>query len=167
MVVAFLTLPLPITPNKIEYVDLVSRATIKRVPDFDKEVLEPLRARQEKARLESLERTKEAEALQSTYTNQTLILAQQNQAQWLLKLRLCESGGDYSTNTGNGYYGAYQFSPSTWNYWQTGYARADLAPPNVQDEAIIKNTLAASGGLASQNPGCYRSQGLSAFPPTQ
>ncbi|MEA2826992.1 MAG: resuscitation-promoting factor RpfA, partial [Actinomycetota bacterium] len=26
----------------------------------------------------------------------------------------CESGGDYSINTGNGYYGAYQFSLSTW-----------------------------------------------------
>jgi hypothetical protein len=26
----------------------------------------------------------------------------------------CESGGNPSTNTGNGYYGAYQFSLSTW-----------------------------------------------------
>ncbi len=26
-----------------------------------------------------------------------------------------ESGGDYSINTGNGYYGAFQFSQSTWN----------------------------------------------------
>jgi hypothetical protein len=30
------------------------------------------------------------------------------------QLRACESGGDYSTNTGNGYYGAYQFDQSTW-----------------------------------------------------
>ncbi|MET3804578.1 peptidoglycan hydrolase-like protein with peptidoglycan-binding domain [Nakamurella sp. UYEF19] len=29
-------------------------------------------------------------------------------------LRQCESGGDYSINTGNGYYGAYQFDLSTW-----------------------------------------------------
>lgn len=28
--------------------------------------------------------------------------------------RQCEAGGNYSTNTGNGYYGAYQFSRSTW-----------------------------------------------------
>ncbi len=27
-----------------------------------------------------------------------------------------ESGGDYSINTGNGYYGAFQFSQSTWNF---------------------------------------------------
>lgn len=26
----------------------------------------------------------------------------------------CESGGDYTANTGNGFYGAYQFTPETW-----------------------------------------------------
>ena len=26
----------------------------------------------------------------------------------------CESGGNYSTNTGNGFYGAYQFTQQTW-----------------------------------------------------
>ncbi len=31
-----------------------------------------------------------------------------------LKLRTCESGGNYATNTGNGYYGAYQFDLGTW-----------------------------------------------------
>jgi hypothetical protein len=30
------------------------------------------------------------------------------------RCRQCESGGDYSTNTGNGFAGAYQFTPSTW-----------------------------------------------------
>lgn len=30
------------------------------------------------------------------------------------KLRDCESGGDYSIDTGNGYYGAYQFDLGTW-----------------------------------------------------
>ncbi len=29
-------------------------------------------------------------------------------------LRQCESSGNYATNTGNGYYGAYQFALSTW-----------------------------------------------------
>src|SRR5699024_4463051 len=27
----------------------------------------------------------------------------------------CESGGNWSTNTGNGYYGGLQFSPQTWH----------------------------------------------------
>lgn len=84
-------------------------------------------------------------------------------ADWLEALRMCESGGNYQINTGNGYYGAYQFTIPTWNQWNTGYARADLAPPAVQDATIIKNTN--KYGLASQNPGCYASEGLSAFPP--
>jgi hypothetical protein len=51
----------------------------------------------------------------------------------LLCIRLHESHGNYADNTGNGYYGAYQYSISTWNRYK-GYARADLAPPAVQDE---------------------------------
>jgi hypothetical protein len=50
----------------------------------------------------------------------------------------CESGGDYSADTGNGYYGAYQFDQSTWDaYAPSGYAGTNPAdaPPAVQDEA--------------------------------
>lgn len=90
-----------------------------------------------------------------------------NLGSWLQKLRQCESGGNYQDNTGNGYYGAYQFSASTWNSLGTGYARADLAPPSVQDAAIVRNTNRSGAGLAGQNPGCYRSTGISAFPPSQ
>lgn len=86
-------------------------------------------------------------------------------ATWLASLRDCESSGNYAENTGNGYYGAYQFTVSTWNSLGTGYARADYAPPSVQDAAIIKNTLRTSG-LSSQNPGCYASRGLSNYPPS-
>jgi hypothetical protein len=32
----------------------------------------------------------------------------------LQAIAACESGGNYSTNTGNGFYGAYQFTQSTW-----------------------------------------------------
>lgn len=32
----------------------------------------------------------------------------------LAAIRACESGGNYATNTGNGFYGAYQFTQSTW-----------------------------------------------------
>lgn len=84
--------------------------------------------------------------------------------QWLYKLRMCESTNNYKANTGNGYFGAYQFLDSTWDYWKTGYARADLAPPSVQDATIIKNTNATEG-LSTQNPGCYVKMGLSNYPP--
>jgi hypothetical protein len=54
-------------------------------------------------------------------------------AQWAA-LRRCESGDDYSINTGNGYYGAYQFSPITW--WWLGYqGYPNQAAPWVQDQA--------------------------------
>lgn len=32
----------------------------------------------------------------------------------LSSIAACESGGNYATNTGNGFYGAYQFTLSTW-----------------------------------------------------
>jgi hypothetical protein len=59
-------------------------------------------------------------------------------------IRQLESGGNYRENTGNGYYGAYQFTPSSWNsavrgagYPQYANGRADLAPPYVQDAAAV------------------------------
>lgn len=45
----------------------------------------------------------------------------------------CESGGDYSTNTGNGFYGAYQFDQGTWQAAGGSTATADQASPAEQD----------------------------------
>jgi len=90
---------------------------------------------------------------------------------WLYKLRMCESGGNYQRNSGNGFYGAYQFLPSTWNNIARRVrpdlvgVRPDLASPADQDYMIIANTNLSKGGLASQNPGCYKKEGLSQFPP--
>ena len=74
-----------------------------------------------------------------------------------LQLRLCESGGDYTKNTGNGYYGAYQFSPGTWDSMGTGYGYAHEAPPEVQDSAAQR--LQARSGWG-QWPSCARKMGL-------
>jgi resuscitation-promoting factor RpfA len=50
------------------------------------------------------------------------------------QLRACESSGNYAVNTGNGYYGAYQFDAQTWH--GLGYpGLASNAPPAVQDQA--------------------------------
>ena len=49
----------------------------------------------------------------------------------LAKLRSCE--GSYTSNTGNGYYGAYQFDIRTWGGYG-GYTRASDAPAAVQDQ---------------------------------
>ncbi|WP_405453359.1 transglycosylase family protein [Streptomyces achromogenes] len=50
------------------------------------------------------------------------------------KVAACESGGNWSINTGNGYYGGLQFSQSTWEaYGGLAYAgRADLATKKEQ-----------------------------------
>jgi LysM repeat protein len=72
-------------------------------------------------------------------------------------LRNCESGGDYTANTGNGYYGAYQFTESTWDSMHTGYERADLAPSYVQDDAARRLQQRSGWG---QWPACSRRIGV-------
>jgi Transglycosylase-like domain len=49
-------------------------------------------------------------------------------------LRMCESSDDYAADTGNGYYGAYQFALSTWE--GLGFSGLpSAAPPSVQNRA--------------------------------
>jgi len=49
-------------------------------------------------------------------------------------LRNCESDDHYDIDTGNGYYAAYQFAPTTW--WALGYRSLPRnAPAAVQDRA--------------------------------
>ena len=51
----------------------------------------------------------------------------------LQAIAACESGGNYSTNTGNGFYGAYQFTQETWaSVGGTGNPAA--ASPAEQDK---------------------------------
>ena len=58
----------------------------------------------------------------------------------------CESGGNWSINTGNGYYGGLQFSSSTWLAFGGGAyaARADLAAKS-QQIAVAEKVLDAQG----------------------
>lgn len=58
-------------------------------------------------------------------------LADPVSATWA-KLRMCEASGKYSVNTGNGYYGAYQFDLPTWQS-VGGHGRPDQAAPAEQD----------------------------------
>lgn len=52
------------------------------------------------------------------------------------RLRVCESGNNYAINTGNGYYGAYQFNLGTWRgVGGTGYPHQ--ASPAVQDALAL------------------------------
>lgn len=58
----------------------------------------------------------------------------------------CESGGNWSINTGNGYYGGLQFSASTWAaYGGTAYASTADKASKSQQITIGEKVLAAQG----------------------
>jgi uncharacterized protein YabE (DUF348 family) len=59
----------------------------------------------------------------------------------------CESGGNWATNTGNGYYGGLQFSLSTWQAYG-GTSRPDLTSREYQI-SIAEKVRAASGGYGA------------------
>jgi len=72
------------------------------------------------------------------------------------RLRFCESRGNYNDNTGNGYYGAYQFALGTWESLGLTGLPSD-APPAEQDAAAQE--LQARRGWG-QWPVCSRKLGL-------
>ena len=92
--------------------------------------------------------------------------------EWLLALRTCETGGVYTRNSGNGFFGAYQFMVGTWDSVAPKVGRPDLkgvrpdmASPADQDFMVVANANLSKGGLATQHPGCYKKLGLAQFPP--
>jgi hypothetical protein len=86
-------------------------------------------------------------------------------------LRQCESGGNYSINTGNGYYGAYQFDLGTWrSVGGSGYP--NQASPATQDALAYRLYQergwspwpACSARLGLGSGGTYRASRSSARP---
>jgi len=76
----------------------------------------------------------------------------------------CESSGNWSINTGNGYYGGLQFSQSTWEaYGGTAYAgRADLASKAQQitvAERVLKGQGPGAWPVCSVRAGLRQGQG--------
>jgi hypothetical protein len=58
-------------------------------------------------------------------------------------LRQCESGGNSSTNTGNGYYGAYQFTQQTWS--SAGMSGSPASASPAQQDAAAQKVQAQQG----------------------
>ncbi|MFF8593063.1 transglycosylase family protein, partial [Streptomyces sp. NPDC015220] len=75
------------------------------------------------------------------------------------KVADCESGGNWSINTGNGFYGGLQFSQQTWQaYGGTAYAaRADLA--TKKEQILIGEKVLAGQGEGAW-PNCGPKAGL-------
>ena len=73
------------------------------------------------------------------------------------QLAKCESGGNWSINTGNGYYGGLQFNAGTWR----AYGGTGLPSDNSRETQIAVATRLrdASGGYGAW-PGCAAKLGL-------
>lgn len=79
------------------------------------------------------------------------------------RLAQCESGGDWNINTGNGYHGGLQFSPSTWaGYGGTEFAPTAYQATREQQIAVAERTLAGQGWGAW--PACSAQLGLNSAP---
>lgn len=71
----------------------------------------------------------------------------------------CESGGNWSINTGNGFYGGLQFTTSTWRaFGGTAYAPNAHQATKAQQIAVAQRTLAVQGPGAW--PVCSKKAGL-------
>ncbi|RRO20578.1 LysM peptidoglycan-binding domain-containing protein [Saccharopolyspora rhizosphaerae] len=71
----------------------------------------------------------------------------------------CESGGNWSTSTGNGYYGGLQFNQSTWSaYGGTEYGSNAAQASKSQQIAVAERVLQAQGPNAW--PSCSKKAGL-------
>ncbi|ORB62811.1 transglycosylase family protein, partial [Mycolicibacterium tusciae] len=58
----------------------------------------------------------------------------------------CESGGNWAINTGNGYHGGLQFSPSTWSGHGGGeFAPAAYLASKEEQIAVAERVLAGQG----------------------
>ena len=62
------------------------------------------------------------------------------------KVALCESGGNWKINTGNGYYGGLQFSSRTWSgFGGKTYASKAHRAKKSEQIAIARRVLAVQG----------------------
>lgn len=79
------------------------------------------------------------------------------------KLAQCESGGNWGINTGNGFHGGLQFTPSTWaSYGGTQYASSPEHASRTQQIAVAEKVLATQGWGAW--PSCSSHLGLRSAP---
>jgi uncharacterized protein YabE (DUF348 family) len=76
------------------------------------------------------------------------------------ELAECESGGDWSINTGNGYYGGLQFDYDTWQSYGGGaYAEYPNEASREEQIAIAEKVRDANGGYGAW-PACAAELGL-------
>jgi resuscitation-promoting factor RpfB len=72
------------------------------------------------------------------------------------RLAQCESGGNWASNTGNGYYGGLQFSAGTWR----SVGGSGLPSENSREEQIHRGQILQARSGWGQWPACSRKLGL-------
>ena len=70
----------------------------------------------------------------------------------------CESGGNWSINTGNGYYGGLQFSRSTWRAYGGGRFAATADQATRAEQILVAERVRDGQGLGAW-PHCGRRAG--------
>jgi nucleoid-associated protein YgaU len=75
----------------------------------------------------------------------------------------CESGGNWSTNTGNGYYGGLQFSPGTW---KANGGTGNPANASREEQIRVANNVLASQGIGAW-PVCGKKGGSGSAAPAR
>jgi resuscitation-promoting factor RpfC len=81
----------------------------------------------------------------------------------------CESGGNWSTNTGNGHYGGLQFKPATWA--SNGGIGNPATAPRAEQIRVAENVLRTQGlkawpkcGPRGASPAVWTNTGVPAAP---
>ena len=81
----------------------------------------------------------------------------------------CESGGNWSTNTGNGHYGGLQFKPATWS--SNGGVGSPSTASRAEQIRVAENVLRTQGikawpkcGPRGASPAVWSNTGMPAAP---
>ncbi|QLY31649.1 resuscitation-promoting factor Rpf1 domain-containing protein [Nocardia huaxiensis] len=79
------------------------------------------------------------------------------------RLAQCEAGGNWQINTGNGYQGGLQFSPSTWKAHGGGEFAPTANQASREQQIVIAEKVLASQGWGAW-PSCSSALGLTSGP---
>jgi LysM repeat protein len=61
----------------------------------------------------------------------------------------CEAGGNWATNTGNGFYGGLQFSQSTWDAYGGGAYASSADQASASQQIAVANRVLAGQGIGA------------------
>ena len=79
------------------------------------------------------------------------------------RLAQCEAGGNWAINTGNGYQGGLQFSPSTWAAYGGGEFAPTANQASREQQIVVAERVLAGQGWGAW-PACSAKLGLNSAP---